>query len=102
MKFTTGYSREHPGGSKWSKMDITFEEVDFQRFLVENGIDPDTVVAPSVVYQLMWLEAERYITIHQNAEGLIDKERANAEVTRIRERQGLIISKIKESASGAV
>lgn len=102
MKFTTGYSREHPGGQKWSKMDITLEEVDIKRFLAENDIDPETVISPAVAFQLMWLEAERYMAIHQNAEHLMRKEDAAAKVEEVRQRQGAILAKIKESANGAV
>lgn len=100
MKFTTGYSREHPGGQKWSKMDITLEEVDIKRFLMENDIDPETVISPAVAFQLMWLEAERYMIIHQNAEKLIDNDAATAEVSRLRQRQAAILAKIKESTDG--
>ena len=102
MKFTTGYSREHPGGQKWSKMDITLEEVDLKRFLAENDIDPEMVISPAVAFQLMWLEAERYMTIHQNAERLMGKDEATAKVEEFRQRQGAILAKIKESADGAV
>lgn len=102
MKFTTGYSREHPGGSKWSKMDITLEEVDFLRFLSENDIDPETVVSPAEVFQLMWLEAERYMVIHQATEKLIDNQHAATEVGNLRKRQNEILDKIREAANGAV
>lgn len=102
MKITTGYSREHPGGQKWSKVDITLEEVDFGRFLAENDIDPDTTVSPAVVYQLMWLEAERYMVIHQAAEKLIDNSAASTEVGNLRKRQNEILDKIRKAANGAV
>lgn len=102
MKFTTGYSREHPGGQKWSKMDITLEEVDLKRFLAEKGIDPAAAVGPAVAFQLMWLEAERYLLIHQANEGLISNQQAVDEITKISGRQDAILAKIKESADGAV
>lgn len=102
MKFTTGYSREHPGGQKWSKMDITLEEVDIKRFLAENDIDPETAISPAVAFQLMWLEAERYMVIHQADQKLIDSASAAAEVGKLRQRQSAILAKIKESTDGSV
>lgn len=102
MKFTTGYSREHPGGQKWSKMDITLEEVDLKRFLAENDIDPDTLISPAVAYQLMWLEAERYMVIHQAEQKLVDGEYASTEVGNLRKRQNAIMDKIRKATDGAV
>lgn len=100
MRFNTGYSQEHPGGTKWSKMDITLEEIDVQRFLVEHGLDPEVQITSSQAYQLMWLEAERYMLIHQAAEKLVTNEHAATEVGNIRTRQNAILSKIKEKANG--
>lgn len=101
MKITTGYSREHPGGTKWSRMDVTLEEVDFQRFLADNGIDQDVSVKPNEVYRLMILEAERFTIMHQASEGLVSGEFASTEVGNIRKTQNEILAKLKGQSDGS-
>lgn len=95
MQVTLGYSREHPGGTKWTKCDVTIEEVDLQRLLADNEVDPDAHIRPHLAFMLMHGEAEDYLIAKQVQEGLISKEDATPQRTVIGQTKAKIIEKIK-------
>lgn len=98
MKVTLGYSQEHRDG-KWSKMDITLEEEDIRRLLVENGMEPDATIKASDAFKLLNSEAMIYITAKTLSVGLIDKEQASAEIKQHENFKSALLAKIKEAAS---
>lgn len=95
MKVTLGYSREHPGGTKWSKADVMLEEEDLKRLLIDNGIDPTIQVKANLVFQLLNAEGEIYLLAKQKSEGLVSAEDAVAHATTLREYQNKLIAEIK-------
>lgn len=97
MQVTTGYSQEHHDG-KWSKMDVTVEEADLHRFLVEKDIDPTVHIRPAAVWTLMSAEADSFLIVRQLTQGLIDEETAKTRMSAVRATQEKIINEIKESA----
>lgn len=101
MKVTLGYSREHPGGTKWTKADVMTEEDDLRRLLTDNGVDPDIQIKPHLVFLLLRGEAEDYLIANQVKEGLISKEESIPMRTIIGETKKKIIESLKENSGNA-
>lgn len=97
MKVTLGYSREHPGGNKWSKCDVMTEEDDLRRLLADNGVDPDIQIKPHLVFLLLRGEAEDYLIANQVKEGLITKDESIPQRTAIGDFKKKIIDSLKGS-----
>lgn len=60
MQVRVGNSVEMADGS-WKKQDITLDEIDLQRLLVETGLSPETYVSSQRVFQILEAEAQRLL-----------------------------------------